>query len=633
MATWSGLRDETPPPGATEFDRQARVAFRALCDGDDSIRFDWGDGARIGHFDPATEQSTFRPVPYLCGSINGVELLSVEGRRSDPVMFGALVHQAAHHRHTQWTDLPPNIPDSVLRVARVLEELRAEYQHVAHRPQDAKYLRSAAIVSTPPLTSGALWQVASYAALTLGRIDAGVHLTQPLNPLRTALTNAVGANVLNALYGMWRDALLLPDDSPTRLLRIAQRWVEYVAQPTLIEEVGTCMDEPGAHPALPDDEFEDPIRPDAPPALALAAEQWSRQDPKAASNEDTQSTQDDAEQEQAERRAQQNTADARKKERAKKRAEKALEKLPSNDAGDPETEPDLDLGLDDLEDESGDSDYNDDSDTEDGPPNPSQQQEKTEEDTRVLRRFARDFRFRNPEPDEQSLARKVGIALRKAQFRERTITRTRAEIPPGRLIGREVVLGEAQHATGQTVTAKPFRTTHRRHALQPPLRVGIMVDTSGSMAGLQPIMGTLMWVLAHASTYCDAKLCAVTFGGVPQLVIRPGKPPRRVRECVARGGNEQFEEGFDVIDGTLDLVDSPGARLLFVVSDGNYVPKQRKAAAEATARARRKGVIVLWLRNGPDDDIPPGATPVTIDPIEQLPAVIAAALTDLLRRS
>ena len=49
------------------------------------------------------------------------------------------------------------------------------------------------------------------------------------------------------------------------------------------------------------------------------------------------------------------------------------------------------------------------------------------------------------------------------------------------------------------------------------------------------------------------------------------------------------------MDGELGLTFGDGVRILVIVSDGNYTPKQTQRAVELLTECKQTGVAVLWI--------------------------------------
>jgi hypothetical protein len=241
---------------------------------------------------------------------------------------------------------------------------------------------------------------------------------------------------------------------------------------------------------------------------------------------------------------------------------------------------------------------------------------------------------RIPAEPERAAAARLGRALRKAGVRERIETRTTSAAPPGRLSLRAAITRDAQRAAGAIPTAEPWSATSRRHAPNPPLKVGIAVDVSGSMAAATGPVASAAWILAHATRYAgpDNASATVAFGEQVTAITRPGKPPAQVPQFRAVCGTERVSEAIDALDGILDLTSPGTARLLVIVSDGGFVGYgEAEGARTRVARLNKAGCAVLWLDLfGGYSAVPPGATRVMLtNPAEAADAIGKAAITAL----
>ena len=107
-------------------------------------------------------------------------------RRSYPVAWGALTHEAAHAAHSIWVTPPPAAPEPPGQAAQMLEESRAERAHLSRRP-------GTAVSAEPPSRPGHgdfttqtptdRWQAAYAAGLILARRDAGILDPDETEPL------------------------------------------------------------------------------------------------------------------------------------------------------------------------------------------------------------------------------------------------------------------------------------------------------------------------------------------------------------------------------------------------------------------------------------------------------------------
>lgn len=214
---------------------------------------------------------------------------------------------------------------------------------------------------------------------------------------------------------------------------------------------------------------------------------------------------------------------------------------------------------------------------------------------------------RPPYPAERGAAVALARELEKAKYRDRASTEYDSEVPPGRFNGGEAMRMSAARAMGgDTSRFKPFRHVRWQETDEPPLSVGIMSDVSGSMSAVQEAVGVANYVISEAVSRLDkATAAAVYFGEKVHPGLRKGERLTKVRTWNGRDGWENFDDGFRALDGELTLLNGHGARLLIVVSDGQYgakPPYQRVDQAAARDRwidtcvKNRVGVVWLQLR-------------------------------------
>lgn len=202
---------------------------------------------------------------------------------------------------------------------------------------------------------------------------------------------------------------------------------------------------------------------------------------------------------------------------------------------------------------------------------------------------------RAPTAVEHSSAVRIGQMLDRAKYRERDSTERASDTPPGRMRGRSIVQNEAMRSRGAMTTEKPFRKTMRRQTDEPTLSVGIMVDISGSMGSAMLPMATTAWVMSEAVNRIQGKCAMVYYGTSVFPVLRKGQRLPKVKVYSAPDGTEKFNQGFQALDGALDLLYGRGARLLVIVSDGVYTDEETTRATEIMKKCEDTGVAVLWL--------------------------------------
>lgn len=468
-----------------------------------------------------------------------------------PAAWGGLIHEAAHADHSTWT--PGDVagsPSNAVAAAVLLEESRIEAAHVDQRPQDRLWLRAGTTsvvwpeLSATGITGRAI--AAQAAGLVLARVDAGILTTDETQPMRDAVEQILGADVLTELQRIWRAAHAVGDHDREAMLELGQAWCRAIGQdPDQTAEHGTPCDTSAGPGRLrkPSAGTGTAIPTAAITAAAAAVGAAIENDVAAATAGPAQTAHREAE-------AHVRTA---KGARAAKEA------------------------------------------------------------------FGRDLsrtRTRPPTPAERGAAANLAKQLRAASFRDRATTLTSAELPPGRLRMRGAMVRDAQRAAGAIPTAKPFIAMQRRTVERPPLRVGIAVDTSGSMACAERPLASAAWIIATAVTAADPASASATIGfgnGRLQAFTKPGQAPAAVPVFKANGGDERFCEALDALNAALGLTTPGAARLLVVVSDGEYFTDERAEGAKRVKALTDAGCAVLWLTLTRRSFVIPGATEIVVN--------------------
>ncbi|WP_410646239.1 hypothetical protein [Amycolatopsis sp. cmx-4-54] len=576
-----------------------------LADRDDlivSVEWDAGPATPPAWFTfDKAEVSLNGPVALAGAEPWQINPLTPDGRRRHPVIMGLLCHEAAHAHSTRWEHgFDGDIPVVVARAAVLLEDPRIERRQLQRRPRDQLYLRAASRLLVLPdaeshTEAAGRWQAAQAALLTAGRVDAGVLDENDVRKVVTLCRNALGRKDFNRLRALWRDALDLDDGDVAGLLDVAAQWVEVVGvEDPADAPAPTCatgLHE--GHPAAPaqggDDEAEgsgDDRGTPTPGIAGTAAEALARafRDAMDTSGERgvsqaTAELDDDADHDAPSGSGE----DSRELAAAERAADEVFHGYTVTGGRDPRA------------------------------------------------------RTRPPTPAERDLARRTGRALRRAKFRERSRTVIASAVPPGRLSGREAMLGAAQRARKMPVTARPFRQVVRRETPEPPLTVGIAVDISGSMSWATSALASTAWLVAHAVDDVGGDSATVAFGEWVTAITKPGVPPTVVQEFVADDGHERFTDAMRALDGGLRLTSGTGARLVFVVSDGHFVlPGEMESAQTIIDRFVRSGVHVLWLdlksrTRNLTTIVPAGAIPVQVTDVAEIPHQVGAIAVRALR--
>lgn len=208
------------------------------------------------------------------------------------------------------------------------------------------------------------------------------------------------------------------------------------------------------------------------------------------------------------------------------------------------------------------------------------------------------YETRKPTPEERVSAVKISQALEKAKYRDRVRIESASATPPGRLRTRALVQANAYKERGVFVETEPWNRVQRKHTEDPNLTIGVMVDISGSMSSAMRPMASAAWVLSEATRRVQGKVAMVYYGNDVFPTLKAGQHLTDVNVYTAPDGTEKFESAFQALDGSLDLLHGSGARLLVVVSDGEYTGDERNATRKWLNRCSKAGVGVLWLAAG-----------------------------------
>ena len=202
---------------------------------------------------------------------------------------------------------------------------------------------------------------------------------------------------------------------------------------------------------------------------------------------------------------------------------------------------------------------------------------------------------RKPTAEERVSAVKIGQALDKAKYRDRVRIESASATPPGRLRTRALVQANAYRQRGVFVETEPWNRVQRKHTEDPNLTIGVMVDISGSMSSAMEPLASAAWILSEATRRVQGKVAMVYYGSAVFPTLKAGQHLTDVKVYTAPDGTERFDEAFKALDGSLNLLNSSGARLLVIVSDGEYTGEERDKARKWLNRCSKEGVGVLWL--------------------------------------
>lgn len=202
---------------------------------------------------------------------------------------------------------------------------------------------------------------------------------------------------------------------------------------------------------------------------------------------------------------------------------------------------------------------------------------------------------REPTGAEWIAANTIADELDHARYRDRDREEVLSVEPPGRLRTRNLVQNAAIQERNLPGQVAAFRRTKYHQVEEPPLTLGVMTDISGSMGSAMEQMASAAWIFSQAAKQIDAEVAMVNFGNAVYPTLEPGMSLDHVYVYSADDNMERFDEAFQALDGTLNLINGVGARMLVVVSDGHYKGQERQHADTWLARCRAENIAVLWV--------------------------------------
>lgn len=202
---------------------------------------------------------------------------------------------------------------------------------------------------------------------------------------------------------------------------------------------------------------------------------------------------------------------------------------------------------------------------------------------------------RLPTSEERAAAVKIAKMLERAKYRERDEKEIASILPPGRLRSRAMLQNAAYRDQGSMQMSEPWRRVVRKHTDDPTLKIGVMVDISGSMGDAMKPMAVTAWAMSEAARRVQARAAMVYYGQDVFPTLKPGQHLNMVNVFTAPDGTERFDKAFKALDGALGLLHGTGARLLVIVSDMCYTPYETDKAKDWLAACDKAGVAVLVL--------------------------------------
>lgn len=468
-----------------------------------------------------------------------------------PKATGAIFHEALHARYSRW-----NLEEAFKALKPVeykflvmLEESRIESIGVKTTPQNQIFLRSSALELALADMNSTLEKlttaqaIGSSCCLVLARVDAGVLEPSDVENVRDVIVGQIGEELLEELRQVWIEFQSHLDHSnSTKLQELAKKFVELLSKIS-----GSDESEEGGESGESGEggeSGESGLSEEAKQIIGELIE--SMQD--ASDTSSLAVNEEVSDQQTAEEWKEIATSKSQKSQQKKKNEAVAKEvfRVSGEDIG------------------------------------------STGSRSQLISKRA-------PTAQERAAAVKIGQMLEKAKYRERSETTIKSITPPGRLRTSALVQGAALRAKGVMQQSEAWKRKVRKHTDDPTLTVGVLVDISGSMRAAMEPMAISAWVMSEATNRVQGKSAMVYYGSGVFPTLKPGQRLREVNIYSAPDNTENFEDAFSAIDGSLNLLYGTGARLLVIVSDGQYKSRQIEATKKAIADCKRNGVGVLWL--------------------------------------
>jgi Mg-chelatase subunit ChlD len=201
---------------------------------------------------------------------------------------------------------------------------------------------------------------------------------------------------------------------------------------------------------------------------------------------------------------------------------------------------------------------------------------------------------RPPYPDEVQQARRYANRLRRAMS---VGTRQTDKRTPGeRFDGRAYARGRAEHADGRPVTTHPWRIMRQVTApIQEP-HVGLIIDTSGSMAGYEYALGPIAWILTDGLRQVGGRCATALFGNSAELLADGNRPLALVPGIRTGGGTAFAGDAIALVSDQLEMTNPRRPRFVYVLSDGGW--SDTRAGVERIRSLAELGVPTVHLSIG-----------------------------------
>lgn len=490
-----------------------------------------------------------------------------ETQLSYPNATGVVYHEALHAKYTNWDreNLEQEFSkDNVVgKFFMAMEESRIERNGVLDIKKNREFLRASGLnMALEDLTDEALeqmgdtWAVANLALLSIARYDAGVLYAEDVASIYKHTLEVLGEDLFKALQEKWIEFQNLTIRNQARAVEVAREFVELLreadpeGEPMDLEDI--FIDVSGG--SGEGEESEDDSDSDSDSEGEGSGSQLSKKLAEIVGELERQATKTemDSEDKIADQKIKEKWQDE-VKERTKVTNAKQARKDTARQI------------FDKRYDEYG-----------------------SGSNSRITER-------RQPTGQERAIAVKLGKEFEKAKYRERSEHTRQSQIPMGKLNFRNAIQNQAMESRGQMPNLPSWKQKVRKHTDDPTLKLGVMVDISGSMGHAMEAMATTAWVLGEAGYRIQAETGMVYFGTDVFPTLRKGQRLSEVRVYSAPDGTEEFQKGWEALDGELGLTFGSGVRMLVIVSDCQFTGVQQEKLMATLNECKKAGVAVLII--------------------------------------
>lgn len=473
-----------------------------------------------------------------------------------PIVSGVCYHEALHAKHTAWEIeyLKENLDNAEAQAFMLLEESRIEAKGIKERPENKNFLRSSALemaleeVNSQTLSElgSDVWVASKLAGLAIARVDSGVLEVSDIQEIYNSIEPILGRELFDELRKVWVEFQSLGVPQIDRAIELSKKWVELLRQAD--PEGEPQGGDPFGDSEESEGEGEGSAEPQSGEGKSNATKQMIRQLSESALETEINASESLGEQQTQEKwqdEAKARQSEAKRTNERKAVAKEVFHKQHNQEGGNG----------------SGSS---------------------------VTSR-------RQPTSAERASAVTIAKALEKSKYRERSTHIRKTQAPMGKLIMRNAIQNQAMESMGKRGELPSWKSKTRKHTDDPTLRLGVMVDVSGSMGMAMEAMGATAWIMSEAGRRIQAETAMIYYGSGIFPTLKRGQRLSEVTIYSAPDGTEKFAEAFEAIDGELGLTFGDGVRMLIVVSDGNYTPNQTERAKNIMRECKQNGVAVLWI--------------------------------------